>query len=294
MPSRLQIAKPDISAFFQKQADNGERIFNSKDIGRILSENRDSWRLAQRTTVADFTSFLCERAGMRRVEIKSETLMYKGFTRFIWKEATPYEVALSLKKGAYLSHYSAVTLHDLTDQLISTIYINKEQSPKGSASGMSQEGINRAFSRPQRESQYRFRYDQWSIVIISGKYTRDYEVGTLRGPVGEDLPATKLERTLIDITVRPTYAGGVFEVLNAFERARDNVSVNKLLAVLKTLNYAYPYHQAIGFYMQRANYEPRFYERLKDLGLEYDFYLAHDLGPTDYDPNWRLHVPKGM
>ena len=37
---------------------------------------------------------------------------------------------------------------------------------------------------------------------------------------------TDLERTLIDIAVRPEYAGGVYEVLNVYRLAKGKVSAN--------------------------------------------------------------------
>ena len=61
---------------------------------------------------------------------------------------------------------------------------------------------------------------------------------------------TNLERTLIDAAVRPVYAGGVFEVRKAYQLAKEKVSVNRLAALLQKLNYIYPYHQAIGFYLE--------------------------------------------
>jgi hypothetical protein len=94
--------------------------------------------------------------------------------------------------------------------------------------------------------------------------------------------------------VRPTYAGGVFQVLEAYRAAKDKISTNRLVATLKKLDYVYPYHQAVGFLMERASYGERRYMLLRQLGIEYDFYLAHGIQEPQYSSEWRLFYPKGM
>ncbi len=112
------------------------------------------------------------------------------------------------------------------------------------------------------------------------------------GPVRVRL--TNLERTLIDISVRPIYAGGVAEVLKAFELAKDRVSVNRMAAILQKLGYVYPYHQAIGFYLDRAGYDQSSVELMQRFPMDFDFYLDYKMGKTDYVKKWRLHIPKGF
>lgn len=205
---------------------------------------------------------------------------------------TPYDYAVSIRSGSYLCHASALHLLGLTQQQPKTIYVNKEQSPKPEPFGeMTQEAIDRAFSRPQRRSKYSFRVDSAQIVMLSGKASG--QAGVITEPTS-GLPVTGLERTLIDITVRPRYAGGVFQVAQAFENAVDDIDVDRLVSLLEVLNYRYPYHQAIGFYLERAGASETKLGNLRAKGIDFDFYLDYSMASFNYDESWRVFYPLGI
>jgi predicted transcriptional regulator of viral defense system len=248
---------------------------------------------AQSVKEADFIEFLLREGIVQRVLL--ESLRYPGFVRYALPTASPLAVALSLRRGSYLSHASAVFLHGLTDQLPQRIYANREQSPKPESAGeITQRSLDRAFAQPQREAHYVVSGPGYEVVLLNGKQTGRLEVGVLPGPQSEPLEVTKLERTLIDITVRPLYAGGVYQVLEAYRAAKERVSIGVLLATLKKLDYRYPYHQAIGFYLERAGYEEALLGRVEQLGMELDFYLTHDLRRRAHSARWRLYFPEGL
>jgi hypothetical protein len=290
MATRIQIAKPAIEWLFDHAP---IKVYRKQQLAEVLAEHRAQWNLPQSINLIRFLDFLREETKLKEVSLKSEH--YADEKRFMWDSTSPYAVALSLRKNSYLTHGSAVFLHGLTERTPKTIYLNYEQSLKPQRGSLTQEGIHRAFANAQRKSNYTFLYEEFEIVLVNGKFTGRLEVGQITGPQGENLEVTKLERTLIDITVRPSYADGVFEVLKAFEQAKPNLSVTTLIATLKKLNYLYPYHQAVGFYMERAGYPESKWSKLLKLGLPFDFYLAHKLSDDkEYDPKWRLYYPRGI
>lgn len=290
-PSRLILAKDDILSLFSEAS---QKVYSQAQLASILRENRHSWHLANHTTPADFVSFLRKEGDLRVHQFRSDAYN-KEITRYSWGKASPLELALSIKQRAYLCHATAVMVHGLTKLSQKTIYLNAEQSAKWSGhSPLTQDGINRAFNGRQRQSNLIYKCNRISVVMISGKNTNRLGVEETAGPRSETVQVTNLERTLIDIVVRPTYAGGTSQVFKAYRAAKDRMSLQRLLAVLKELDYVYPYHQPIGFLMQKAGYPEEYFVQLRALGLNYDFYLDHGMQQPEYSEDWRLFYPKEL
>lgn len=214
--------------------------------------------------------------------------------RYHWDSFSPHELALSIKPGSYLSHGTAAYLHNLTDFEPEAIYVNKEQSFKNSKGTLTQAGINRAFSNKQRQSGYIVTHNQMKIILLSGKHSNRLGVIKMTGRQGEQLELTDLERTLIDIAVRPAYAGGVKVVAEGYRRAVRKASITRLTRMLADLQYVYPYHQAIGFYLQNAGHPSPPLQALREAGINFDFYLEHGVKPAWFDPYWRIHCPNDL
>jgi hypothetical protein len=223
---------------------------------------------------------------------------YRKEVRYVWGDVPLLEVLLTLKSDAYFTHYTAMRIHGLTEQIPKTIYLNHEQRPHTRNADLQQSRIDMAFRRAPRLSRNVITYRNVRICLVNGMYTA--QLGVIEDDVYYDegrpchVRFTDIERTLIDATVRPAYAGGVFEVQKAFRLAKDKVSVNRLAAMLQKLEYVYPYHQAIGFYLERAGYKPSALDLLRRFPMEFDFYLTNQMAETDYIRSWRLFVPKGF
>ena len=217
-------------------------------------------------------------------------------TRYVFGRTSVYALAMSIAPEGYFTHHTAMSLHDLTDQLPRTIYLNAEQTPKPWTRGtLAQDRIDLAFKRKPRVSNNVATFEDYRICLLSGMNTGNLGATSIHGPDREEIRVANLARTLIDIAVRPFYSGGVFEVLEAYRRAKKDVDVPEIVDMLKDLSYVYPYHQAIGFYMEKAGcYTPDELQLLADMPQEYDFYLTFQIRNPQYSTKWRLFFPEGL
>jgi predicted transcriptional regulator of viral defense system len=284
--SRLSIAKNDIVKAFKESGP----VFTRADIEEILAKNRTFWRISTSTTVNKFIDYLIENTPLQAIRFEFPS---RPTIRYVWDSAPVYEVVQSIKPEGYFSHFTAMAFHGLTRQIPKTIYLNFEQHLSGGGGDLSQPAIDRAFRAKPRISANLAPFEDYRICLVNGRYTGRLGVINISQPEVGNVQVTGLERTLIDIAVRPAYSGGVFDVAEAYRRAQAKVSVNKLTAYLRKLDYTYPYHQAIGFYLERSQvYKQSQVELLRQLPMDFDFYLAHNMKKTRYDKRWRLHVPE--
>lgn len=253
---KSQIHTELVNQYFAARSD---QVYAVSDLEHLFIEKHDEWNLPPSMTSYTFLQMLLTRTHLSQLRLRSRH--YSSPILYSWEgKASPMSVALRIKKdSAFFSHESAMWIHGLNENH-NNIFINNEQSP----------------------------------TLINGKHSGRLEVQQSQAPSGHPVDVTSLERTLVDITVRPGYSGGVPAVLQAFRSARGRISVTKLLGVLRKLDYTYPYHQSIGFYLERTGYSQADQTLAKDLGAKFDFYLSHGLRNPAFDPNWRVFFPKRL
>jgi predicted transcriptional regulator of viral defense system len=285
--------KTHVAELLTKKLDSSrKRLFSPADLAEMFAQIRTEWSLPRSLRLDKFRDLALETKTLQEVHLSSSYPLHT--TRFYRGDFTPYELALSLRPRSYLSHGTAAFLQGLTDNQPEFVYVNQEQSPKEKSGSLTQAGLNRAFSGKQRQSRFIVTHNKTRIMLLSGKDTDRLGVKEITETQGDMLELTNLERTLIDITVRPGYAGGTENVLYSYGRAIEKLSVGRLTEMIEELDYVYPYHQAIGFYLQRAGLDLKSLSSLRKLESKYDFFLAHGMKKTKFDSEWRIYYPADL
>ena len=102
-----------------------------------VEEGKNTRKLKSKASLNKFLEIIVDKLGLfKTVKIMNE---YRSdyVNRYIVSDTyvSPYEIALSLLSHSFLSHYSAMYVHDLTINKPKDIYINREQSKKSPYSG---------------------------------------------------------------------------------------------------------------------------------------------------------------
>lgn len=277
-------AKNKISDFIKNHVYHGFSIVNLRD---IFYSKRDEWKIANYRNVHHFIDFLLKEDILIKLNLSNEKIIYikPGFNNF--------NISRAIKKDSYLAYFSAVSIHSLTFQIpkiiyscVDRIYHNRQLSE------LTQERIDKSFSKPQRVSNNYYNYNNFKFYFFEKKI-ESTEIGILYDDKN-DIKYTDLERTLIDIAIKPMYAGGVFEVLDAFKKAKKLIDVEKMKSYLDQFNYIYPYNQVIGFYLETAGYNINQINVFYKKKMQFSFYLTHNIANKKFSKKWKIYYPLGF
>jgi predicted transcriptional regulator of viral defense system len=289
--SRLKRDEKNLSLLVKGVSNRLSRsIFWPSEISQFIAEHRREWGVAT-VSIDALLQILIEQKLLIKAEFACNR--YKPIVRYLSGKHSINELALSLQRDTFLSHETALAVHGLATPK-NTIYVNHEQSPKGRPDEITQVGIRHAFKRKQRQSKYIFDYAAVRYTLLNGKHTDRAGVTQVKAPSGETVDVTDKERTLIDIVVRPAYAGGIERIANIYKKVAKQIDINHMIDLLRQLDHAYPYHQAIGFLMERAGRSETDCQKFEAPGKRFDFYLDYQMKYSTFNSKWRLHYPKSL
>jgi predicted transcriptional regulator of viral defense system len=269
-------------------------IFQIEDLHHIFLKNKKNWNLPAAMNAKKFIEALVYEVVIDFCQLDFDTEWYAGY--FLCSSPANYIIQHLIHK-TYLSHASALELWGMADGS-NRIYVNREQSMASSKAlkgKLVQSAINNVFKGQQRQTAALSEFNGLEIVFIRGKFTNQLGVIEFDLKGREAIMVTDLERTLIDCVVRPAYALPAEKMIAAFRKAKDQISVTTLVDYLTELNYTYPYHQSVGFYLEKAgNYLDSEIQLFAAQNIQYDFYLDYNLDSPAYSKKWKLFYPAGL
>jgi len=283
----------DIATLISLLSLTGQKVFRFAELRVFVEKNRESLGIPKTLTLPKLVNQLLETGIVEKVDFD---FPFRKEVRYCIGNLRPLEKLLHAYPNAYFSHHTAATYNKLLSASLTQLFLNNEQKSIPQFLGeLTQEGIDIAFRNKSRITSNTANFDKYLVYLLNGKNTNCLGVKSIVLDSGEEVRITSVERTLIDMVVRPFYSGGPITVLTAFRNAHSMVSVPTMRNLLNQLAFVYPYHQAVGFYLQLSNcYSVEDMNLFRDLGFKFDFYLANAIKEVAYSKDWRMYYPKEL
>ena len=262
-----------------------QKIHTLHELGQVITDFALAIRYQDIVNSQEYIDYLVYHGMIDRIVLAG---VKSSAIRLSTGSFSRYDLALSIKNGSYFSHGTAAYILRLNDKEPTTVYLSVEGKPRETVDpALEQSSIDRVFDMPQRQSANRYSWEGQEFLLLTGLFS---QASGVEKKVG--LPVTGLERTLLDCTVRPAYAGGAAVVMDLYRRAVEiGFDAQKLVALYDEIGFTYPYHQAIGFYLERAGGDGAVVESLRKRLQSFTFYLDYAMKDKAYSPAWNLHYP---
>ncbi len=290
-----------IKQYFEDANFNGICAFDEKSIYEFLNTNRDVMR-TKSFSLNKFITYLLKHELVSLFEFENNINDKKIYISKYFNDKSDYakaiEIATLLIHKSYLSYFSSMYYHNLTQQLPKRIYLSVERKSNAPHNELQQEVINKALCKDGRKPTVVLSILGYEIYLLHSKEANRVGIKIVQ-LYDKDYRITTLERTLIDIVVRNDLSGGIEEVVQVYKKAfqeyKKDISINKIIFILKKLNYIYPYHQVVGYLLSKSGFNASKFK--KEFEFKNDFFLTRgiineDINNLDYDDEFKIYIPK--
>ena len=196
----IRLNKNSIRETLQETKTN---IFVFAELSKLLQQHVEEWIANDDKEIPDPALVITKSLGVNALAeaIVKDRVLEKAVLPFPFRQDIRYlfgkvdllDLVQSLSDQGYFTHFTAIYLNDLTEQIPKTIYFNVEQRTSGGAGQLTQEALNRAFKAEARLSSNVVEYKGTRIVKVNGRNTNELGVLVKRRTKAGAVRVTDLE-----------------------------------------------------------------------------------------------------
>lgn len=216
---------------------------------------------------------------------------------------SPLEVAMGMVDGGYLCYQTALFWNELSDQVPRTLYLAKER-PSSSPTTPAPEKwsdieLRDNFTKLPSDHRNVAHFNRYRIVLLERAATGCAGVDIRETGVDDrrvQIRVTGLERTLLDCASVPENAGGIANVIEAFERSSDRIELNRLASTYAKLGFKYPHWQRVAFLLLHFGDKSLAHQWMSSFGAPKNkFFLAKGYNlDWKFDQDTQIYYPPGV
>lgn len=260
------------------------KILSTEQLSSFLDKFKDNGLVTKNLYYSKFLLKLID------LGLQQHTVLIKGVskTRYTFHERLDeYAFVDSFEKNGFFSMSTALNIQGYSSFNDNFIFYSNEQPSKeeySSKEALSQESIDKAFSKEYRYTHKRVKYLDKSIVLLNPKHTNEIGVINFNG-----FKVSSINRAFVEMFVNLQYFKSFDTLLKVFEPLKNQLNQKQIFNIIKEFNFIYPYFQFFGFALEKLGFERdkliEFSNEIQDL----KFYTQKNLKKYTLDNYWNIY-----
>lgn len=197
-------------------------------------------------------------------------------------------------KSKYVSHYSAMYLHELVLQRPHDFHISDEILTSASPMNnlLSSAAVKQSFMKTARKTNQKGYYKGNTFIFHEKKKAHLCGI-IVKEFRGVPIKISDNERTFIDSIMSIDSAGGISTIVSAFKETE--LDPLKLINYYRLINPIYPYWQRMGMILTMINSQYAIKIKNHFGSPQMDFYLDNNYRDDwAFNSEWRIFYPRGF
>lgn len=222
--------------------------------------------------------------------LQQHTVLIKGIskTRYTFdSNLDVYAFVDSFEKYGFFSMNTALNIQGISNFKSDFIFYSNEQPPKDYYTNdilLSQENIDKAFSKDYRYTHKRAKYLDKSIVILNPKHTSEVGVIEYKG-----FKVSSINRAFVEMIVNLQYFKSFDIVVESFKSLKKDLNIDKIYHIIDEFEFIYPYFQLFGFALEKLGFKKNELNKFSDNIEDLKFYTQKSLEKYDFDTYWNIY-----
>ncbi len=227
--------------------------------------------------------------GLIQHSVKIKDRVYIRYSMYKDADLNIYEFTSTFDESRrFFSMSTSLNIQGLSNFRNNIIFLTKERVTKNilDEDNLTQEKIDQAFKKPYRRTKAIGKFLNYNIVLLEANKTngKPFEVIEYN-----NYKVSSINRAFVEMISSVGYMRSTEDIINVFVPIKDKLDLNKILKVIKTFDFVYPYYQLAGFYLEQIGYTKNelksFYKNLS----EFNFYAQKERENYIFDEYWKIY-----
>lgn len=261
-----------------------KKMYSLRELNEVLTHLKTKKLIAQNISGRSFFNMLQNRLELKTYSISSEKINKVRYT--LYSDINVYDFVATFEKQGFFSMSTSLNIQGLSNEKNEFVFFSKELTPKyyNKNNEIHQEDIDQAYEKEYRYTSSIATYKNNHVIYLTPKHTGRFEVVRYN-----EYYVSSVHRAFVEMIIHVQYFKSFETVIEIFKPLKNRLDVKRIFKVLEIFDLIYPYHQLIGFSLEKVGFYKNDLDLFKKQVSDLKFYTQKSKIKYTFDSYWNIY-----